>query len=153
MLLITFVVIPSAIPQFHLYFGLRRVSSQAWSHMKFLRMLIAGVWLFLGSALAIYSIVDIRIALGQSLRSEVYAALIFFGFSIVAISGAFGTIRHGQWGPPLLYIGSAFGVFYGGLYWLGGVEDTGWSYATGVGLLILLSLATFVGVQPEVRHV
>jgi len=121
--------------------------------MKHLRMIIAGLWLFIGIAIAVYCILDIQRALGQRLTGEVYAALMFFGFSMVAISGAFGTIRHGRWGPSVLYVGSTFGIFYGGLYWLfGGIEDTGCIYATGVGFLIVLSLATLIGVRKEVHH-
>lgn len=120
--------------------------------MKRLRVAIASVWLAVGAAIGASCIADIHTALGQRRTSEVHAALIFLVFSAVAVSGGFDTIRQGRWGPIVLYVGSAFGLLYGGLYWLfGGVEDTGWLYASGVGALILLSLATLVGVRQEVQ--
>jgi hypothetical protein len=121
--------------------------------MKRLRLVIASIWLAIATAIGVSCIADIYSASRQGRRSEVYAALIFLAFSVVGISGALLTLRNRRWGPPILYVGSAFGLFYGGLYWLfGGAEDTGWLYASAVGILILLSVVTLIGVRREVPH-
>ena len=121
--------------------------------MKRLRLIIASIWLVIATAIGIFCIADIYSASRDGRGSEVHAALIFLGFSVVGFSGALLTLRNRRWGPPILYVGSALGLFYGGLYWLfGGVEDTGWVYASAVGILILLSLVTLLGVRREVRH-
>ena len=121
--------------------------------MKRLRLIVASIWLLTATAIGISCVVDIYSASHEGRNSEVHAALIFLGFSVVGISGAFLTLRNRRGGALILYIGSAFGLSYGGLYWLfGGVEDTGWLYASGVGVLILLSLVTLFGVRREVDH-
>ena len=118
--------------------------------MKYFRLAIASVWLLIGAAIGVWCIIDVFTA---SYRGEVIAAVIFLVFACLGVSGSLATIRNGRWGPPILYIGSLFGLFYGGIYWFfGGMEDTGWLYAAGVGLLVLLSLATLVGVRREVQH-
>src|ERR1017187_1314666 len=121
--------------------------------MKRIRVIIASIWLVIVAAIGVSCIADICSASRQGRTSEVHAAVIFLVFSVVGLSGALVTIRNGRWGPLVLYLGSAFGVFYGGLYWLfGGVEHTGWLYASAVSLLILLSLVTLIGVRREVHH-
>jgi hypothetical protein len=121
--------------------------------VKRLRLTIASVWLVTSGAIGISCIADVYSASHQGRNSEVHAALLFLAFSVVGISGALLTLSNRSWGPAVLYVGSAFGLLYGGLYWLfGGVEDTGWLYASAVGALILLSLVTLAGVRRGVHH-
>lgn len=121
--------------------------------MKRLRFTITLVWLLVGAAVGIFCIRDIYSASRQGYRGEIHAALIFLVFAAFWVSGAVVTMRNRKWGPPILYVGSAFGLLYAGLYWLfGGVEDTGWLYASGVLFLIVLSVVTLVGVRREVPH-
>ena len=121
--------------------------------MKRLRLIIASVWLVIATAIGMSCIADIYSASHRGRNSEVHAALIFLGFSVVGISGAFLTLRNRRLGPPILYVGSAYGLWEGSTYGLcGGGADTGRLYASAVGILILLSLATLIGVRREVHH-
>jgi hypothetical protein len=104
-------------------------------------------------ALGVSCIADVYGALCERRSSEVHAALIVLVFSALAVLGAYETMRKRRWGPPVLLVIAAFGILYGGLYWLfGGVEDTGWLYAATVGILILLSLVTLVCVRRDVQQ-
>ena len=121
--------------------------------MKRTRIILIWIWLIVGSALALFSVIDGFRAMGDSRRGEAQAAALGLMFSAVVVLGAVQSKRGRRSGPPVLHVASVLVLLYAAAYFLfGGVEDTGWGYASLVGALLALSFITLASLRREVQH-
>jgi hypothetical protein len=131
--------------------------------MRSLSVILCKVWLVAGFAVWFYWIgvtglwLDwIRWAFHMTSPPRQHGSLLpvmslmFFAFASAGVFGALLTLKNRGWGPPILYVNSAFGLLYGAVFLLaGGISDTGLPYAIAVGLIIVLSWATLFGVRRD----